>query len=60
MNIFQLRILTSLANELFHMGRMAIVGFKLGEFGIYLCGGYIGQRFEQLRALARLILLFMG
>ncbi len=37
--------LDSLANELFQMGNMALVGFKLGEYGIYLCGGF-SKRFE--------------
>ena len=42
--------LDTLADELLQMGSAAIVGFKLGEFGIYLRGGRV-ERFAHLREL---------
>jgi len=42
--------LDNLADELLQMSRAAVVGFKLGEFGIYLCGAQ-KDRFTSLRRL---------
>ncbi|MEO8395916.1 MAG: PfkB family carbohydrate kinase, partial [Chloroflexota bacterium] len=42
--------LDDLADELFQMSNGAIVGFKLGELGLYLCGGR-REQFTELQAL---------